>query len=458
MDMRSVLLTLVLATPAARADKVALPGDCVAPSPPPNADGTAATENLQDASVDLDGDGTKDVFVRGSECDGRMNCTYNVYVMRGSCGHLVGFGPDDAYSGGFEALPATHAGLHDLETHVLGMHEFVTDRLVFDGHRYSVAEETSSPRGGDQQDKDAARANAAADYKAAMAKARKLEDAGDHKGAVASFQDALNAGSADNITIPTEDEAEAYLELGASALAAGDSTLAESSTRQGLFEFHVSDEAAHAKVMAMGWYNLGNIAAAQGNDATATDAFQQSIRLNATKAAKKGLADAQAAIVQLAYDGKHLPALSSDGATLCLRLNPDDDAPDQIGFVPVGQGFDRAHATPLMADGIGAINKRLASGNFHDVAFRAVSDKDGHVELASLGIVVRFDVPSPTGRSVWVGMDQLELDAGPGKSLQLASVPNVKDLTGVAIVRAPKAAFLYLRVKNDWQVVPLVMP
>jgi hypothetical protein len=456
--MKPAIVLLLLTPCVAVADKLTLPGSCEKPVPPANADGTAATETRKpDAPVDLDGDGTPDVLLGGSSCDGRMNCTFNAYVMRGACGYLVGFGPDASWDGRFEVLPATHAGLHDLEGHVMGMHEFVTERLVFDGHRYTIAEETSSPRGSARDDdRDAMRAQAVADYKAAMASARKLEDAGDHKGAVSAFQDALHAGSADNVSLPVEDEAEAELELGASALGAGALDVAEEATRQGLYELHVSDEAGHAKVVAMGWFNLGMIAEARADGATAIDAYQQSIRLNATNAAKKKLAAAQAVVIKLDYDGKHLPALSADGTTLALR-QVDGDAPDVIAFVPVGQGFG-ARGTALMADGIDSINRRLASGGFKDVAFRAISDADARPSLASLGIVVRFGEPKPTGRSVWVGMDQLELDAGPGKTLQLAQVPDVVGLTGVAIVRAPKAAYLYLQVKGVFQVVPLAMP
>lgn len=99
----------------------------------------------QTKEMDLDDDGVADRFTTSSdECDGRGNCNYKVFIMRGNCGHLVGQINNAA---NLQIVQEMRGGLRVLvaETYVHGGVE--KERLRFDGQKYMVFEHQSCPRG-----------------------------------------------------------------------------------------------------------------------------------------------------------------------------------------------------------------------------------------------------------------------------------------------------------------------
>jgi tetratricopeptide (TPR) repeat protein len=461
MTSRWLGIFLVIVAPAqlARADGPKLAGACVTPVPPASPDGSPTTPRVLDP-MDLDGDGKPDVIVGDDNGgDGRGNRPYNAYVMRGACGYLVGFGDDNAFDGNFKVLPAMHGGLHDLNASSLGIHDFNSFHITFAGTKYVTSDAGSAPRGGVDPDAVDPHVTAEAAYKAAMRKARKLENAGDHEGAVAAFQEALSAGSADNVTLAGDEEPEAELALGASALGAHMLDLAEAQTRQGLYVLQFPSTAGRTKIIAMGWFNLGMISEAEGDTTNAVDAYQQSVHFNPTKAASQRLAAARAAVATTDVAGKGLPALSADGTTLALRIG-GGATPLQVAFAPAGAGVRADQLVALSAANLAGVNEQLAAGKFRTIASRRLTDADGATSLTSLGLVVRLDVPKAGARGMWAGMDQLELAPPAGGKLYFAGVPaSLSAVTGVALVRTPTSAFLYVELAGRTLVItPLALP
>lgn len=448
----ALLFTALATGHHAHADAVKLPGACIKPVHAPSGDGTPGTPKSA-APLDLDGDGKPDAILANHDsCDGRGNCVWRAFVMRGACGYLVGFGAD-AFQEDLTVLPEMHHGLHDLSASFLAISEQSSLKLTFNGTTYVAEMVDSAPRGGvGPSPDDQARTDAA--YKAAMTRARKLDDAGDHVGAIAAFEVALAADTAHGGSLTDDQTAQAKLELGAAALGAKQLDRAEQATRDGLFTLHATNEASHTKLLAMGWFNLGAIAQARGDTTVALDAYQQSVHDNPAKAVVQRLAAVTATVLTTTVDGAGLPALSADGATLALLLG------GKVAFVPTGAGFDASHAIALSPSTLDDINARLTTGRFRTITSRRLKDGDAETHIASLGIGVRLGPTKPTGRSLWCGMDGLELQVRPNESVSLGTVPEtVKSPTAIAIVRAPRTAFLYLELGGrTLQVVPLTLP
>jgi hypothetical protein len=118
---------------------------------------TVTTDLVQDAQLlyrtlldlDLDRDGVLDPMVprvlEDRNRDGRASreeTVWDLYVMRGECGHFVGRIPDQPRADHF--LPVGEHGLIDLVVVRRVEERHVTERYAFDGQRYVLAEQ--SPR------------------------------------------------------------------------------------------------------------------------------------------------------------------------------------------------------------------------------------------------------------------------------------------------------------------------
>lgn len=117
------------------------------PSLPPGARAALGSDAAESEVVtadlfDLDGDGTRDRFVRRS-CDGRNNCMYSIFVRRGGCGYYVGglFSEADE----LKLLPGKHQGLRDLAG--TGCYRGGCESSLgrYNGHSYEEAEEAQRP-------------------------------------------------------------------------------------------------------------------------------------------------------------------------------------------------------------------------------------------------------------------------------------------------------------------------
>src|SRR4051812_16069782 len=95
---------------------VVLPGACVDPVADARArmGGDADADGVKRAVIDLDVDGAPDVMVSHESFCGTGGCSWQLYVLRGACGHYVGEL--------FAVLPIAdstkHLGLADLEVTV----------------------------------------------------------------------------------------------------------------------------------------------------------------------------------------------------------------------------------------------------------------------------------------------------------------------------------------------------
>ena len=84
-------------------------GNCDEPGPPGFA--TALQGARLEKHLDLDGDGTKDLLVADAdECDARENCTWAIWLMRGSCGYHIG----DVEAFEVELGKGSHLGMREL--------------------------------------------------------------------------------------------------------------------------------------------------------------------------------------------------------------------------------------------------------------------------------------------------------------------------------------------------------
>ena len=117
------------------------PGPCVAPVPTAEREGD--TPEVKRLDLDLDHDGAPDAAVAWQgDCDGRDNCAYTLYVMRGACGHRVG---QIDMASELKAGDAVHAGLADVDAMSPHHDGYEHDVLEFDGtsYRQTLAEECS---------------------------------------------------------------------------------------------------------------------------------------------------------------------------------------------------------------------------------------------------------------------------------------------------------------------------
>jgi len=118
---------------------------------------TVTTDLVQDAQLlyrtlldlDLDRDGVLDPMVprvledrNGDGRASREETVWDLFVMRGDCGHFVGTLPDQPRADHF--FPVGEHGLIDLVVVRRVQDKHVTERYTFDGQRYVLAEQ--SPR------------------------------------------------------------------------------------------------------------------------------------------------------------------------------------------------------------------------------------------------------------------------------------------------------------------------
>jgi hypothetical protein len=113
------------------------------------------TDLVQDAQllyrqlldIDLDRDGVLDPMVPRAVADrdgdgraSREETVWDLFVMRGGCGHFVGTIPDQPSADHF--FPVGPKGLIDLVVVRRVRDKHVTERYAFDGQRYVVAEQS----------------------------------------------------------------------------------------------------------------------------------------------------------------------------------------------------------------------------------------------------------------------------------------------------------------------------
>jgi hypothetical protein len=100
----------------------------------------AAKDEVFDKSeIDLEGDGTRDVLLSAaSTCSDAGECTYEAFVVRGSCGHYVG----SFRALNLKTLPNLSAGLRDIEVERPEGCGTRKQKLRFSGEAYAPFEES----------------------------------------------------------------------------------------------------------------------------------------------------------------------------------------------------------------------------------------------------------------------------------------------------------------------------
>jgi hypothetical protein len=122
---------------------------CVQPRPPADAyqvEGRPRGPMRTHAPLDLDGDGTKDLFVTSGKFeDYSGGYTFAVYVMRGDCGHFVG--TVQAYDMDAFKLQTVSHGLADLEVKTGGIYGWEYVHYRFNGLVYVGVEQKGCHHG-----------------------------------------------------------------------------------------------------------------------------------------------------------------------------------------------------------------------------------------------------------------------------------------------------------------------
>jgi tetratricopeptide (TPR) repeat protein len=117
-------------------------------------------------------------------------------------------------------------------------------------------------------------------YRVALERGRKLEQAGDHAGAISAFEEALAVRPDDPKTLS---------ELGWAAFHAGAFDRAEDATRKAIAH------ASTAQQKAAALYNLGRIQEAHGDKEAARASYRESLRLRPSRTVRKQLAQLDSA-------------------------------------------------------------------------------------------------------------------------------------------------------------------